>query len=80
MNAEAALEFWLKIDAYADAWGEVQVEGNSGEFSDNDEIERVNTEFQAAQDAMIASFKDVIGYMPVYTEVMWPGKSYWSLG
>lgn len=65
MDKQAAQNLWRDILAFAAAEGECQGEGNSGEFTDETERERLDKEFIKAFAVMRESFVEATGWQPI---------------
>jgi hypothetical protein len=61
---------WDSIIEYSEASNELGGEGNSGEFHDSREEEKLRKIFKEKQDILVKNFADLTGYRPVWV----PGK------
>lgn len=68
MKKSDAEKLWSAIEDYADATGEVQGEGNSGEFSTNEGAADASKSLNLATSRLIATFANLTGWVPTYSD------------
>jgi len=66
MKKSDAEKLWNAIEDYADATGEVQGEGNSGEFSTNEGAADASKGLNLATSRLVATFANLTGWVPKY--------------
>lgn len=67
MTRERAEILWNSIIAYADISQSLGDEGNSGEFSNDDEEAKLIEEFLKLEQELVHNFNKATGYFPIRT-------------
>lgn len=65
MTKDEAWTLWYRILRYADSVGEFQGEGNSGEFYDEKEAQRIANELHDNAESLRKTFAALTGWTPI---------------
>jgi hypothetical protein len=75
MDKAQAIKLWDSIDALIDAKVELAGEGNSGEFHNDEEEEKLVAEADNAFEALIETFYQATGFYPFWDDDFRPSRN-----